>query len=115
MKIVRAIWIAAGVLFAATLGADGASEPDAFWGTEDVAAFLGVPSASVRYWAYVGTGPRSYKIGRRRKYKPSDVREWAEAQVEQPAEPLAKAPKSTRQTGTRRRSNAKASGIKRVP
>jgi hypothetical protein len=113
MKIVRAIWFATGLLFAATLGAEGAAEPDAFWGTEDVAAFLGVPSASVRYWAYMGTGPRSYKIGRRRKYKPSDVRAWAEAQVEQSAEPSAKAPKSTRQTGTRRRGNTSTSVSKK--
>jgi hypothetical protein len=82
MRIIVAIWFAA-VLCAATRSA----EEDAFWGTDDVAAYLGVPPATVRYWAWQGTGPRSYKIGRRRKYRPSEVRAWAEAQAEQPATP----------------------------
>jgi hypothetical protein len=91
MKLAAAVSFAICLVFAATLGAEGAAEPDAFWGTEDVAAYLGVPPASVRYWAWQGTGPRSYKIGRRRKYKPSEVKAWAEAKAEKPGQALPQA------------------------
>jgi hypothetical protein len=81
--VVAGIWFVGVLLLGGAFGKEGASEPDAFWGTEDVAAYLGVPIASVRYWAYKGSGPPSYKIGRRRKYRPSEVKEWAEAQREE--------------------------------
>jgi len=45
-------------------------------GIADVAAFLGVPVATVRKWNHLGTGPPSLKIGRHVKYEPSAVRQW---------------------------------------
>jgi hypothetical protein len=69
-----------------------------FWGVEDVARYLGVPPATVRCWSSVGSGPPSFKIGRYRKYKPEQVRAWADAQIEEPyasmARVIAAAPKS---------------------
>jgi excisionase family DNA binding protein len=61
-----------------------AAELEPWWGTQQVADYLGVPPSTVRYWAYMGTGPRSYKIGRRRKYKPSEVKAWCEAHADSP-------------------------------
>jgi excisionase family DNA binding protein len=62
-----------------------------FWSTAQVAAYLGVPESTVRYWNWQGSGPRSYKLGRRRKYKPSEVKAWAEAQAEKPDQASAQA------------------------
>jgi excisionase family DNA binding protein len=45
----------------------------------DVAAYLGVPIATVRKWNHLGTGPRPLKIGRHVKYEPAEVRQWLEA------------------------------------
>jgi hypothetical protein len=56
---------------------DRAGELEGFWSTSDVAEFLGVAESTVRYWSYMGTGPKSYRIGRRRKYKPTEVEAWA--------------------------------------
>jgi hypothetical protein len=55
-----------------------------FWSSKQVCEFLGVPLSTLRYWQWQRTGPRSYRIGRHRKYKPADVRAWAERQAEEP-------------------------------
>lgn len=47
---------------------------------EEVADLFGVPAKTVCMWAYKGTGPRFYRIGRFARYKASDVDQWAEAQ-----------------------------------
>ena len=88
------------------------SDPDAaFWSTGDVAKFLGVPEASVRYWAWQGNGPPSFKIGRRRKYKPCEVEEWAEDQREEPvkAGPVKRGGPAPRRTRTTKSSAKKSS------
>lgn len=36
----------------------------------------GVPLATIRYWDYKGTGPKSFKIGRRRVWRKSVVLQW---------------------------------------
>jgi DNA-binding transcriptional MerR regulator len=41
--------------------------------TEEVAALLRTSPQSVRYWHHSGTGPKSFKIGRRRLYDRADV------------------------------------------
>ncbi|WP_280314436.1 helix-turn-helix transcriptional regulator [Nocardia wallacei] len=46
----------------------------------DVAEMFGVPVKTVETWAYKGTGPRFYKIGRYARYKASDCAAWAESQ-----------------------------------
>ena len=49
-----------------------------FWSHAETADYLGIPSATLYGLNYKGTGPRSYKIGRHRKYRPADVHEWCE-------------------------------------
>jgi hypothetical protein len=62
------------------------SEP--LWTTAEAAAYLGVPPATLHRWHHVGAvnsagdpPPRSYKVGRHRKYKPHEVREWLDRQA----------------------------------
>jgi excisionase family DNA binding protein len=57
---------------------------------EESAEWLGVPPATLRYWLWRGIGPRSYKIGRWRRFKPADLKAWAEAQASEPEQVQAK-------------------------
>ena len=47
--------------------------PERLWDHEETAAFYGVSVWTLHKWNSEGTGPRSYKIGRHRKYDPRDV------------------------------------------
>jgi hypothetical protein len=38
----------------------------------------GIPTATWRYWAHIGGGPPSVKVGRRRLYKWSEVQAWVD-------------------------------------
>jgi hypothetical protein len=38
------------------------------------------PVATLRYWRYLGTGPRSFRLGRRVLYRADDLRSWIDAQ-----------------------------------
>lgn len=40
----------------------------------------GTPASTWRYWAHIGSGPPSHKIGRRRVWKRSTVLDWLAAQ-----------------------------------
>jgi prophage regulatory protein len=40
----------------------------------------GTPASTWRYWAHIGSGPASFKLGRRRVWKRSTVLAWIEAQ-----------------------------------
>lgn len=40
----------------------------------------GTKASTWRYWAHIGTGPKSFKLGRRRVWKRSDVLGWIAAQ-----------------------------------
>ncbi len=40
----------------------------------------GTPASTWRYWAMNDTGPRSFKIGRRRVWRRSEVLAWISAQ-----------------------------------
>lgn len=50
--------------------------------TRDVADALGVPESTVRYWRHIGTGPRSFKMGRVVKYRRADCEAWVRAQYD---------------------------------
>jgi excisionase family DNA binding protein len=54
------------------------------WSHAETARYLGVPEATLHQWLYKGTGPRSYKVGRHRKYRPDEVEAWLEAHADQP-------------------------------
>jgi predicted DNA-binding transcriptional regulator AlpA len=47
---------------------------------DEAAGLLRTPVGTLRYWRYLNTGPRSFKIGRRVVYRRSDVDMWIEAQ-----------------------------------
>ncbi|MFC4113413.1 helix-turn-helix transcriptional regulator [Nonomuraea zeae] len=46
------------------------------WTTEEVAAFLGVPKATLYQWRYLGTGPKAARVGRHLRYLQADVLDW---------------------------------------
>ncbi|WIY81778.1 helix-turn-helix domain-containing protein [Propionimicrobium sp. PCR01-08-3] len=48
--------------------------------TPELAEVTGLPEATIRYWRYMGTGPKSAKLGRRVVYRESDVRQWIDEQ-----------------------------------
>jgi predicted DNA-binding transcriptional regulator AlpA len=51
----------------------------------DLEQLTGTPASTWRYWAHIGTGPASFKLGRRRVWKRSTVLAWLESQETAPA------------------------------
>jgi hypothetical protein len=47
----------------------------------EVAAIVRAPIATMRYWRHLGTGPRSFRLGRRVVYRLGDLRAWIDAQA----------------------------------
>lgn len=41
-----------------------------------VAERLQRPEATLRYWRHLGTGPHSFRLGKRVMYRQSDVSQW---------------------------------------
>lgn len=52
---------------------------DEYLSAEQLSDLYGIPGSTWRYWASIGTGPPSLKIGRRRKWRRSDVEKWIAA------------------------------------
>jgi len=48
----------------------------------EVAAIVRAPLATLRYWRHLGTGPRSFRLGRRVVYRARDLRAWIDAQAD---------------------------------
>jgi predicted DNA-binding transcriptional regulator AlpA len=46
----------------------------------EVADVLRVPIATLRYWRHLGTGPRSFRVGRGVRYWRHDVTDWLHQQ-----------------------------------
>lgn len=46
------------------------TEPHDLLTTAEIAAILRAPVSTVRYWRYLNTGPRCFKLGRRSKTRP---------------------------------------------
>lgn len=44
-----------------------------------LAAYLGVPLATVYQWRSVGTGPQGFRVGRHTRYRREDIEAWIEA------------------------------------
>jgi len=42
----------------------------------EAAARLQTPVATLRYWRHLGTGPDSFRLGRRVTYRQADVDRW---------------------------------------
>jgi predicted DNA-binding transcriptional regulator AlpA len=51
-------------------------EDDDLLTTAEVVAITRAPASTVRYWRHVGTGPRSFRLGRRVVYRRRDVLAW---------------------------------------
>ena len=47
----------------------------------EVAAIVRAPIATLRYWRHLGTGPRSFRLGRRVVYRVADLRTWIDTQA----------------------------------
>jgi hypothetical protein len=63
-------------------------EPELFTITE-AAELLRAPVATLRYWRHLGTGPRSFRLGRRVLYRSDDLRSWIDAQHDDQVSPAA--------------------------
>ena len=50
-------------------------EPELLTITE-AADLLRAPVATLRYWRHLGTGPRSFRLGRRVLYRTDDLHTW---------------------------------------
>ena len=48
---------------------------------EEVAVVVRVPVATLGYWRHLGTGPRSFRIGRGVRYWRTEVFAWLEDQA----------------------------------
>ena len=46
----------------------------------EVADVVRVPVATLRYWRHLGTGPRSFRVGRGVRYWRHDVTDWLRQQ-----------------------------------
>lgn len=60
------------------------SEVERLWSVADLAARCDVSEATVHQWLYKGTGPRSLKVGRYRRFRPDDVERWLDEQADDP-------------------------------
>jgi predicted DNA-binding transcriptional regulator AlpA len=47
----------------------------------EAALLLRAPVATLRYWRHLGTGPRSFRLGRRVVYRREDLHSWIDAQA----------------------------------
>ena len=43
---------------------------------QEVADVVRVPVATLRYWRHLGTGPRSFRVGRGVRYWRHDILDW---------------------------------------
>jgi predicted DNA-binding transcriptional regulator AlpA len=57
---------------------------------QEACRFLRVPEGTLRYWRHLGSGPRSFKIGRHVRYWRADLILWLTEQTNraQPSPPL---------------------------
>lgn len=63
-------------------------EPE-YIGTPELAKRSGIPESTWRYFASIGEGPPSVKVGKRRLYRWRDVQAWLESHQEQDSEAIA--------------------------
>ncbi|WP_041776323.1 helix-turn-helix transcriptional regulator [Blastococcus saxobsidens] len=64
-----------------TPGRDHTAEPPSELLTiAEAAQLLRAPVATLRYWRHLGTGPASFRLGRRVLYRSDDLRAWIDAQ-----------------------------------
>jgi excisionase family DNA binding protein len=59
------------------------SQPDEILTTDELAALLKVPKATVYRWTSDGSGPPFYKIGRHNRWKRSEVLAWFDSRQDE--------------------------------
>ena len=52
--------------------------------TKDIESEYGIPEGTLRYWRHLGTGPRSFKLGRHVRYWKTDLILWLTEQTNRP-------------------------------
>jgi prophage regulatory protein len=57
-----------------------AAMPTEYLTAPQLEQLTGTPASTWRYWAHIGSGPASFKLGRRRVWKKSVVLAWLESQ-----------------------------------
>ncbi len=62
----------------------GEKEHEGLLSPKDLADHLQIPPATLDRWASLGGGPPFLKIGRHRRYDPRAVRDWLDAQANDP-------------------------------
>lgn len=62
----------------------GANGRTALASLEEVAAFLGVPAATVYRWRSRGEGPPGHRVGRFVRYRWADVDDWLDTRKDRP-------------------------------
>jgi hypothetical protein len=68
------------------VGAD-AVPLDRLWTHDQTADYLGIPPGTLHAWNSRGIGPRSFRVGRYRRYDPADVRRWLDERASELAPP----------------------------
>jgi predicted DNA-binding transcriptional regulator AlpA len=51
-----------------------------YMSSDDLEELTGIKASTWRYWASIGEGPASLKLGRRRVWKRATIMAWLEAQ-----------------------------------
>ena len=59
----------------------GSQIPDRLWTHQETAEFLRISPATLHQMNYKKTGPRSFRVGRYRRYNSADVLEWLESRA----------------------------------
>jgi excisionase family DNA binding protein len=52
--------------------------------TQQLAAYLAVPVATLYAWRYTGDGPPGFRVGKHLRYRSSDVDQWIQRQRDTP-------------------------------
>ncbi len=61
-----------------------ASLRDEMLSLQEACVFLRVPEGTLRYWRWLGAGPRSFKVGRHVRYWRADLILWLTEQTNRP-------------------------------
>ena len=55
---------------------------DLLLSTQQLAAYLEVPVATLYAWRYAGDGPPGFRVGKHLRYRSSDVDQWIRDQLD---------------------------------
>lgn len=61
------------------LNQEGLTVDSEYLSAPELQKLTGTPASTWRYWAHIGSGPPSFKLGRRRVWKRSSVLKWLES------------------------------------